>query len=107
MTTTMNDEWDAVAFGLAQRVDVTVTPPSSDPTYIAVENVPHPAPSGLCVNCHARPATVAWVGDGMLAYVHGGGVPWCQHCAVAANLAFARKQAAMIPTLEQQLKQLP
>lgn len=78
-----------------------------DAAFISVQ-VPQPRqPDGFCRNCQKRPATTFWVGEGgALAYVHGGGVPWCMRCTVEAQLKYAREQAARIPELEQQLKRL-
>lgn len=61
----------------------------------------------ICANCHQRPATIIWVGEGgMLAYTHGGGVWWCKFCATEAQLAYAKAAALRIPELEQQLATL-
>lgn len=61
----------------------------------------------LCVNCKIRESTLDWVGEGgALAYVHGMSQPWCDRCAVEAQLAYVRKQAEQIPVLERRLKEL-
>lgn len=65
-------------------------------------------PKGNCVNCNTRPATMWWVGDGgILAFTHGGGEPWCEHCSVVEQLKHAQTMAAKIPELEEKLKGLP
>ena len=62
----------------------------------------------MCRNCGKRPGVLQWVGDGgALAYVHGGGAPWCERCVVEAQLAYAKVLAARIPELEQKLSALP
>jgi len=64
-------------------------------------------PKGNCENCNTRPATLWWVGEGgAMAWAHGGGVPWCQHCSVTEQLKHARDMAAKIPELEEKLKSL-
>lgn len=63
---------------------------------------------GRCANCQTRPATVNWTGDaGTLAYSHGLYARWCERCATEAQLAHARKMAALIPELEKKLAELP
>lgn len=60
--------------------------------------------SGPCVNCWVRPATIVWIGDGgALAYIHGGGQPWCERCALVAQISYAREMATKIIDLEQRL----
>lgn len=61
----------------------------------------------LCQQCHQRPATETWVGDGgWLAYSHGMYSSWCKRCCVEAQLTHARESAAAIPDLEAQLQTL-
>ena len=60
-----------------------------------------------CQQCGLRDGTERWVGSGgVLAYVHGAGVWWCQHCVVEAQLTYARELAATIPDLERRLAAL-
>jgi len=61
----------------------------------------------LCQNCGKREATTNWVGDGgVIEYVHGFYQRWCDYCATKATLAYARKQARRIPSLERKLAKL-
>lgn len=65
-------------------------------------------PSGVCVRCQKRPGTTIWIGEGgVMDYIHGGGVPYCQRCVVECQLEYARKLTATIPDLERQLAELP
>jgi hypothetical protein len=76
------------------------------PKYFAGDNrVERPSgPPPRCAQCHRRPGTITWVGEGgALAYVHGGGVRWCERCVVEAQLAHAVAMARQVPALEQQL----
>lgn len=61
-------------------------------------------PGTICTNCKARPATTVWVGEGgALAFVHGGGMPWCRHCVLEAQLAHIRLLVAEMPAMELEL----
>lgn len=72
------------------------------------ETIDAMTPKGNCVNCNTRPATIWWVGEGgVMAWAHGGGEPWCEHCSVTEQLKHARDMAAKIPELEEKLKGLP
>jgi len=63
--------------------------------------------SSLCANCHQRPGTLTWVGEGgTLAFTHGLSQQWCESCVVSAQLTHARASAARIPTLESRLNGL-
>ena len=64
----------------------------------------NPLAPRICDNCHRRPGTVRW-GD-MLAVTHGGGERWCEICATAAQLEYAKERAAAIPELEAELVRL-
>ena len=59
-----------------------------------------------CVNCGKHPGTVKWLGEnaGAIDLIHGFYQWWCRRCALEAQLAYARKQAARIPDLEAKLK---
>ena len=60
-----------------------------------------------CRNCHARPATVRWLGEGgSVAFAHGLYQWWCERCAVEAQLEHARKQATRVAELEARLAAL-
>lgn len=83
-------------------------------TFKAGENIVPPLPGSSspqkgepCRNCHARPGTELWVGEGgVLAYVHGPGVYWCRVCVLKVQLKHARKRAAEIPAMERELADL-
>lgn len=61
-------------------------------------------PSGPCANCGQRPATTWWCATGGgIAITHGEIAPWCEQCAVEAQLAHARAMLAAIPALEARL----
>lgn len=64
-------------------------------------------PGPLCTNCHARPGTLAWVGEGgALAYVHGLSRLWCEPCIVKAQLDYALDRAAAVPELTRRYLEL-
>ncbi len=66
-----------------------------------------PQPSGDCANCHQRPATELWIGEGgTLALVHGHYEFWCKFCCLQFALNYARERAAAIPELERELAAL-
>ena len=76
----------------------------SETTYIEIPMRPLPKPSGTCSNCHERPATEFWVGEGgSLAYVHGQYESWCKPCVLQAQLDYAKERAGAIPDLERKL----
>jgi hypothetical protein len=57
-----------------------------------------------CDNCGQLGATIKWFGEGgTLAFTHGWWKPWCELCALKANLEYAEKQARRIPDLRKQL----
>lgn len=63
--------------------------------------------TGKCQNCHEREATLWWAGDaGWLAVTHGFAQPWCEACAVQAQLDQARDFAGQITSLEEKLAQI-
>lgn len=69
-----------------------------------VDEIP---PGTKCANCEVREATMRWAGDqGMFALTHGTWLPWCEVCAVEAQLDYARDRAASIPELEKKLADL-
>ena len=71
---------------------------------IDVPSQPFPEPSGDCANCHNRPATERWIGDGgSLALSHGHYQFWCKPCCLQVMLDHARERAAAIPDLECEL----
>ncbi len=83
--------------------DTTVTD-GGDTIYANIPAQPLPEPSGECSNCHQRPATVFWTGEGgSLAFVHGCYESWCKPCTLKAQLDYARERAAAIPELEREL----
>jgi hypothetical protein len=60
-----------------------------------------------CDKCKTGQATTWWTnGEGVMGFIHGMGVPYCDRCVVEEQLAYARKLAATIPTLEAKLKAL-
>lgn len=60
-----------------------------------------------CANCGKRPGTETWLGDaGVLGYVHGMGVLWCELCVATAQLEYALALAKWIPALEQKVRDL-
>ena len=60
-----------------------------------------------CSKCKTRVSTIQWVGDGgFIAGIHGMWTPYCEHCALEDQLAFARERAAAIPEIERKLKEL-
>lgn len=62
---------------------------------------------GLCRRCGENEATVLWLGSsGALAYVHGGGEPWCERCCVEEQVIHARGRAAELEELEAKLAEL-
>lgn len=72
--------------------------------YVDVPAQPLPEPSGECVNCHQRPATMFWIGEeGLLAFSHGYHESWCELCVLRAQLDCAKERAEAIPELEREL----
>ncbi len=72
--------------------------------YIDIPAQPLPKPSGECVNCHQRPATALWIGEGgSLAFAHGHYQSWCEPCVLRAQLNYAKERAKAIPELEREL----
>lgn len=62
---------------------------------------------GKCQNCNEREATEDWVGEGsMMDHIHGFSQRWCKLCCLRAQLEHAKKRAAAIPELEQEIKEL-
>jgi hypothetical protein len=60
-----------------------------------------------CSKCKTGKATTWWTGDeGVMGFIHGMGVPYCDRCVTEEQLEYARKIAATIPTLEAKLKSL-
>ena len=60
-----------------------------------------------CQNCHKRPGTLSWVGEGgSLAMVHGMSVLWCEFCVLSAQIKYAKDLAKGIPELEKKLREL-
>jgi hypothetical protein len=92
-----------------KRVDQAMTDWREDVKahYIDMSAQPLPKPSGECVNCHQRPATQFWVGEGgALAYVRGHYESWCEPCVLQAQLDYAKERAEAIPGLERELAEL-
>ena len=60
---------------------------------------------GLCENCHKRPATEDWTGEGgILAFVHGMYSRWCSVCVLRTQIKFAYERKDTIPQLEKELQ---
>ena len=79
-----------------------------EPTTIVVESPPPDwtlPPTGVCVRCGARPATLWWSDRySTLELIHGAQLKaWCRRCAVQAQLDHCRAEAARIPGLEAEL----
>lgn len=61
-------------------------------------------PCSTCQNCHSRPATVNWTGEGgTMDFIHGQYQRWCELCALRAQLKHAQERAAAIPELERRI----
>jgi hypothetical protein len=60
-------------------------------------------PTGPCQNCKERPATVWWILAGGLDIHHGGGVPWCEICAIRAQIKAAQEAEKSLPGLQKKL----
>jgi hypothetical protein len=61
----------------------------------------------LCDNCHKNLASIMWVGTGGgWALIHGHYQWWCKKCSLEEQLAHAKKLAAQIPEIEEQLKSI-
>ena len=61
---------------------------------------------GLCENCHERPATLIWVGEGgSLAmsrdYMQS---VWCKKCALTEQIAYAEVAVSRLETLKRKLE---
>lgn len=61
----------------------------------------------VCDNCHRRPGTIQWVGEGgLLAVTHGWYKMWCEICVVTARIKYAEKYIEQLPELYQKLADL-
>jgi hypothetical protein len=92
-----------------KRIDQAMTDWREDVKthYIDVPVQPRPKPSGECANCHKRPATQFWTGEGgSLAFSHGMYQSWCLPCVLRAQLEYAKERAEAIPELERELAEL-
>jgi len=66
----------------------------------------YPLPE-ICANCHERPATTRWVGEGgSLALSHGFYSGWCNLCVAKKQLEHAEQRAALIPELKAEIARL-
>lgn len=71
------------------------------------DNIVDPPEHHICSNCHERPGTIQWVGEGgFLALSHGWYQWWCEVCATKAQIEYAKARAAVIPDLEAKLAEL-
>lgn len=59
----------------------------------------------ICSNCNVRKGTERWVGeyDSVTVARTGWHQMWCKRCVVVAQLEHAKRLAATIPELENQL----
>ena len=63
-------------------------------------------PSGLCVKCNERPATIWWCNNPYRDFIHGGKEARCEICCLKEQIKIAKEMSANLPELEDKLKKL-
>jgi len=63
--------------------------------------------TGTCFHCKERPATEEWILESeALALTHGFVEPWCMHCVLIEQIAYAERLSAAIPEMRKRLAAL-